>query len=599
MRAVTSPLRRIPPETRSALLVAAVALLAFLPALRGGFVNWDDTWILLDNKWIRDFKHLPFLLNPFADRLAVGAEYLPLRDLTNVVDYHYFVYEPTGYRLGNWLLHGLGSVACWLFLREALGNGRAALAGALLWAVHPFHAEAVAWASARKDLLNAVLALTAATLLLRSARTGRRGWWWAALLCFVLATLSKTSAAALPLAVAVVETLRGDGAVPLLHRARRALLRASPFLLVAALGAALNAWHQSRNWVRADWRGDGPLEHLLLVGGVQARGMLQTVWPIHLSADYAVLEGEPFRPWNVAGLGAVLGAALGSLALVRRRREAGAMALWWFLVLVPVSNLLVPITNLSADRYLFLPLLGPCALGGMLLARVGAVRGPRVAGGALVAVAAALALLSARQALVWRDGLALWSHAVEVSPRCGRAWLNLGEARLLVAEDREGALAAYGRMVEVEPDNASLWVHLGNRLWELEGPERAAEVEAYLRRAVDRAPPDSGGPLVALGWIVNRRGRVQESIDLLQRAVERQPLLAEARGNLGRWHASEGRLARATEELEEALRIGLPVTDAIEVRDLLNDLYLKAGDPVSARRHRLERERLKALLRGD
>lgn len=583
----------------SLLLVVGAALAAFLAALHGSFVNWDDPWLVVSNPYVRGLRHLPDILDPFSDRVLLGAEYLPLRDLSSIADFALFGLEPTGYRLGNWLLHGLAAGLAFAFLLEALRDPRAALAGALLWAVHPLHAEVVAWASARKDLLNAVFALLAATLYLRSARTGSRGAAWGAAGAFLLATLSKSAAAALPVALAAWEVLAGDGAVPLRARVAAALRRAAPMLAVAAAGAALNAFHQSHANIRAGWRGGDPLANLFVMAGIHLRYLRQLVLPSGMAADYAVVE-DPATAGNVAGLAVLVASLAGTGLLLRRRPRAGLCALWWFVVLLPVSNLLFPITNASADRYLLLPSLGPCALAGLGFARAleGGPRAAAAARGGLAAAAVLLALLANLQARVWRDGVSLWTHAVAVSPGAGRAWMNLGEALVLSGRTEE-ALEAYRRMVEAEPGNALLWVHLGNRLYEIGGAERADRSEEYLRTAVEKAGPRSGGPHVALAWLLNERGRREEAVALLHEAVRRQPDLPNAHFNLGLWHFAEGRWVRAAESLEEALRLGMPIGDEILCHDRLFQVYERIRDPVRSRRHRAERERKSALTRGE
>lgn len=584
----------------SLLLVVGAALAAFATALHGSFVNWDDIWLIVRNPYLRGLHHIPQVLDPFANRILMGAEYLPVRDLSNISDHFLFGTEPTLYRLGNWLLYGLSAGMAFAFLREALGSTRAAMAGALLWAVHPLHAEVVAWASARKDLLNAVFALLAATLYLRHARSGRRGAAWGAAGAFLLATLSKSSAAALPFFLAAWEVLAVAPPAPLRDRALAALRRAAPLLAVAFAGAALNAWHQSRAHVEAEWRAGGWIPNLLVMGGVHLRYLRQLVWPTGLAADYGVAaEGAGYLLPSLWVL-AVLAVLAGSLLLLRRDRVAGLCALWWFAILAPVSNLVFPITNVSADRYLFLPSLGPCALAGLGFERAMAA-GPlaaRAARGALAAVAVALAVAAAMQARVWRDGVSLWSHATAVSPDCGRAWMNHGEA-LAFAGKREEAFAAWKRMVEAEPGNALFWIHLGSRTWEIFGASRADEVQGYVERAVAMAEPDSGGPLVALAWILDTRGRRAEALPLLEEAVRRQPDLSRGHFNLGLWHFSEQRWVRAVEELELALRLGLPLEDEVIAHQMLFEAAGKTGDRDRARHHREERERLMALSRGE
>ncbi len=581
-------------------IVVAAALAAYATALRGAFVNWDDQWLILANPFLRGLHHVPEVLDPFADRVLLGAEYLPVRDLSNIADFQFFGTDPAGYRLGNWLLYGIAAGLAFAFLLEALRSGPAAFAGALLWAVHPLHAEVVAWASARKDLLNAVFALLAATLFLRAGRTGSRGLARAAAAAFLLATLSKTSAAALPLVLAAWEAVAGDPAVPFGRRLLAALRRASPMIAVAAAGAAFNAFHQSQAWIKDAWRGGSWLPNFFIMAGVHLRYLRQAVLPYGLGADYAVDEADPVAAANILGVAVLAAVVGGALWAVGRRSRAAFAGLWWLGILVPVSNVLYPLTNASADRYLFLPTLGLSALAGLGLERAFAA-GPgsaRTARAALAGAAVVLAVASAFQARVWRDGVSLWSHAVEVSPRCGRAWQNYGEA-LTAAGRTDDALAAFRTMIEVEPRNAILWIHAGNRLWQLGGRGKAAEVEAILRAAVDKAEPGTGGPLVALAWVLNETGRKEEAVRLLQEAERRQPTLSQAHYNLGLWHLSERRWSRAAEELEEALRLGMPLEDEIDAHGRLFEIYQRMGDEAGARRHREARERKKALTWGE
>ena len=82
-------------------------------------------------------------------------------------------------------------------------------------------------------------------------------------------------------------------------------------------------------------------------------------------------------------------------------------------------------------------------------------------------------------------------------------------------------------------------------------------------------------------------------------ALERQPTLSEAHFNLGIWHAASGRPARAIDSFEEALRLRMALADEIRIHDALLELYTEQGDAASARRHRDERERKRALQRGE
>ncbi len=161
-----------------ALLVAAVVLAAFAPALRAGFLNWDDPQNLLGNPHFRGFsrEHLAWMLTT-----SWLGPYQPLSWLSLAVDHALWglsgpeTYPEAGrYHLTSVLLHaGATAVfACFaarLFARalpSATPRARwlaAALAG-LLFGAHPLRAESVAWVTERRDVLSGLfLALALST----------------------------------------------------------------------------------------------------------------------------------------------------------------------------------------------------------------------------------------------------------------------------------------------------------------------------------------------------------------------------------------------------------------------------------------------------
>jgi len=83
-------------------------------------------------------------------------------------------------------------------------DGRAALAGALLFAVHPVQSEAVAWASEAKDLLSALFSLLAIRqyLVFREGEN-RRAYLWASG-AFACALLAKPSAVVAPVLLVIL-----------------------------------------------------------------------------------------------------------------------------------------------------------------------------------------------------------------------------------------------------------------------------------------------------------------------------------------------------------------------------------------------------------
>jgi hypothetical protein len=177
-------------------LLLAITVLAYLPALDAQFI-WDDDNYVTAN---------PTLWTPgglWRIWFEPGAtpQYYPLTFTTFWVEYRLWQLDPFGYHLVNILLHGLSALLFWQVLR-LLGLPGAWLAGAI-FALHPMNVESVAWITERKNVLSGACYLGAALAYLRfsppqeEAAGGRWGWYAVAIVWFICALLSKTGSSAI------------------------------------------------------------------------------------------------------------------------------------------------------------------------------------------------------------------------------------------------------------------------------------------------------------------------------------------------------------------------------------------------------------------
>jgi hypothetical protein len=130
--------------------------------------------LLHEMQWTELYKFLLAPANPW--------EFLPLRDLTYWLDFRLFGSDFAGFHLTNLVWYALSIGATYaLFFQLILfcrpdWEKRAStlsLAGALLFAAHPTHVEAVAWIASRKDLIAGSLSLFSLALLAHAMRHGR------------------------------------------------------------------------------------------------------------------------------------------------------------------------------------------------------------------------------------------------------------------------------------------------------------------------------------------------------------------------------------------------------------------------------------------
>src|SRR3990170_1792996 len=150
-----SPPRPGSPQTLgSAAALGILTLLAYLPAIGGGFV-WDDDSYVTRNTTLRSADGLRRIWF----ELGAVPQYYPLVHTSFWVEYHLWGLNPRGYHLVNVLLHALNAVLVWLILRRLRVPG--AWFAAAVFALHPVHVESAAWITERKNVLSAAFYLSA------------------------------------------------------------------------------------------------------------------------------------------------------------------------------------------------------------------------------------------------------------------------------------------------------------------------------------------------------------------------------------------------------------------------------------------------------
>ena len=315
-----------------AVVIAQLVVVAFSPALRAGFVLWDDDAYFLHNPYYRG-------LGPAQLRwmfTVMSGHYMPLTWLTHGLDYVLWGMRPAGYHAVNVGLHALAAVIAYFVARRVLaaavgpvqaGALRAGAAvAALIFAVHPLRVESVAWITERRDVLCGVFFLLAVLCYLRALDSGaRRRWYWLAVALAALALASKAMAVTLPAVLLLLDVYPLGRLGPGRWLRRDVWLEKLPFALLSAAAAILAIVAQRSVGTLSDLRDVGIAERL----GLTAYGLVFYVWKTLVPTGLAPLyetpyDGATLTPWFAAS--AVIVAA-GAVALVRvRRRWPGVTA---------------------------------------------------------------------------------------------------------------------------------------------------------------------------------------------------------------------------------------------------------------------------------
>ncbi len=595
---------------RENVVLVVAAVLAYLPALRAGFV-FDD-WILL--------VHHPLIQASDGLRriwaTAEAPDYYPVTWTSWWLQWRLWGNDPFGYHAVNLALHAVNVVLLVRVLRRLEAPG--AWWVGLLFAVHPVNVSAVAWISSHKTLLCMAFFLASVLAWLRFVGEGARRWWWyaASIGLFALSLLAKPGAvmwSVVMLGLAWLEETRsiasGDG-----WRPRRSVaLHCLPFLVLSAAIAPVTVWFQGvRVLAGESAEVGGFLTRLALAGQAVWFYVWKALAPVGLCAIYPkwpIDTGNPLvyvpgvavvavfawcawcgwrgrkarggvatagRDKNVAPTtmigdagrdrevaptrgGRTADGGLGSGRPTGEGCRAVLMGFGYYVVMMfPVLGFFDQgfyRYTWVADHWQYLALPGLIALGverASSLSAHGERRQPRwsphnVLGAAVVVV---LAVLTWRQAALYHDDERLWRDTIAKNPAAWLAHYNLG---IVLAQQGkfDEAIASYEQALRYKPDDVETLDNLGAAL---NAQGRLAEAVTRWRQAVRYRPTDAAAHN-NLGIAYARQGDLDRARREFKLALMIEPNDFESHANLGSVYLSLGRFAEAAEQFQAALRI--------------------------------------------
>src|SRR5436309_10692554 len=190
----------------AAVTLAGWTIFAYWPAWHGGFI-WDDDRYVTHNYLLiaaDGLRRIWFSLD-------APSQYFPLAYTVLRIERSLWDLNPTGYHWVNILLHVANALLVWCILVRLKVPG--AWWAAAIFALHPVQVESVAWISELKNVLMGFFFLL--TLLswieyvdLPAGDKWRWRFYTAALACFALALLAKSTACTLPAALLLILLLR-------------------------------------------------------------------------------------------------------------------------------------------------------------------------------------------------------------------------------------------------------------------------------------------------------------------------------------------------------------------------------------------------------
>ena len=546
-----------------AVIICLVSVSVYIPALDNGFVNWDDGDYVYDNPKLKA-PDIDFVLWAFGT--SKTGYWHPLTWLSLGVDYAFWEQNPKGYHLTSVLLHALNTMLVVLLAGLLLTKGLPSQKGGVLFGasvigvlfgLHPFHVESVAWISERKDVLYAffwLLSLLAYTGYASSAVVKRKVVLF--LLCFMsfaLSLASKPMAVTLPIVLLIMDfypfrRLDQKGSF-----IKVALLEKLPFFLLSGGISYMTIIMQKKEGAM------GAMEYLSLetrlVGAIKALGFyaVNTVWPVNLMPFYPLDLNISLFTWeNLLSLVFILSVTVVSVTLWRRKPLFIAVWSYFLITLLPVLGIIQVGLQAMADRYMYLPILGPLMFIGILGSNAWE-RGKNVRSlfiGLFLFFSVFISVITVKQIPVWKDAVSLWQDVISNNPEAEMAYHNLGLA-YNDKGDTDAAIRAFSAATQIKPSYSEAHYNLA-AAYDKKGRTEDA-IREYLT-AIQIKPIDATSHN-NLGVVYDKQGRTDDAIREYLLAIKIRPSYDNAHYNLGVAYDKKGLTDDAVKELLTAIQI--------------------------------------------
>jgi Flp pilus assembly protein TadD len=499
-------------------LLVDVGLVALTLAVYGqawdfGLTRLDDPAYVLSNVHVT--SGLSLVNVGWAFHTFYETNWIPLTWISLMTDSTFSGGSPAGYHITNILLHAANVLLLFHFLSRATGDRGSSAFVAALFAVHPIHAESVAWVTERKDVLSMFFGLLSLLFYVRYVHQRKSTALLAALGALIASLLSKQTFVTLPFVFLLLDfwPLKRFGT----ERPASLIIEKLPFFLltpvICAITFAAQTGRMSAEFYRA------PISMRVanaLVAYVSYIG--KAILPFYLGVFY------PFQTKiGFAQVAAALVLLVGiTFVVVSSRRKFPFLLvgwLWYLGTLVPMIGVVKVGRQQMADRYAYLPFIGLYIAVAWTVATLVASRRLKLS---LAAVTLAFyAAMGFVQVGYWQDGLTLMQHTCAVTRENWFCHSLLAFELSALGRDEE-ALEELRAGVRVDPQEPEIYIRLGDKF------VRAGRLDEAAReyRSALEIRDESIDAHAGLGWTYLGQQKFAAAKREFARALETDPGVA-------------------------------------------------------------------------
>jgi tetratricopeptide (TPR) repeat protein len=414
-------------DTKISLSLAGIVLLVYFTALYSDFSFIDDPVYIYKNPLVTGFKILDIFSKSYF------AAYIPVTILSYAIEYIFFGENPFGYHLINLIFHAFNVILVYLMIFRLTKDRFVSFFTAMVFAIHPLQVQTVVWLSERKSILSFFFMIHALWYYIdfKEDKSGRS--YAKSLIFFLLSILSK------PISVTFFMLLICYDNFILKEKLSRTIPNKVPFIVISVFSAIVTVNAQSAMGAVKPYHGGSFYTNLITIPKALLHYFKLIFYPKDLLFYYDLKPASTLiSPAPLIGIIVIL---LLIFIMIRARKERGIISFgiaMFFIFLLPVSNI-IPILILTADRYMYIPIIGlSLSLISFLNEHISRYREEFY--GLALFTFVLLSSVTISDSLLWKEKEGIWEEILKNSPKNMRAINNLVELNMGKGSDKEAFL---------------------------------------------------------------------------------------------------------------------------------------------------------------
>lgn len=501
------------------------------------WVNWDDLMLIADNPLLAtlNWQTLQGMFTTYDPNLYVPLTYVSWH-IDRILAGGTLTPQVTHFM--NLVYHALSATTLSYIATRLLGSKRIGIIAALIFLVHPLHTEAVAWASARKDVLSTALLLISVLYYLRFKEGSRRSYSYSVGF-FAFALLSKVTVMTMPFILIIIDLWQRR----LTWRDKWAYFGLSLVFGIISLDG------------KAD-TGSFLLEKILIGARALWWYLEKFIVPVKLAVFYPFTDSISLtNPELTVSLLAAMTLTVVCVGLYMKRYRALPLA--WAFYVITVAPTFANFTKgdhrqmdvyIGSDRYAYIPTI-VCVLFVAYALHYLWQRKASVGALATTILLSVYAVLTFQQTKVWQQTAYLFLNVITHYDNAQLAYNNLG-VDMMVRGLPERGLALLNKSLEIRP-NEKAYYHIGQHFAD---QNNFSEAKKYYRLSLEQNPhyvPANA----QLGAVYLVEGQPQQAIAYLEVAATDDPTHVTATYNTALAYEQVGQMNTAAKWYEKVLAL--------------------------------------------